>query len=99
MDDRIVIPRFSTTVFDRLNEVGFDFDSLTRKKIALYPGIERTDLASWPGKSTAELVENIYDKIKELRSRHEFTPEHPLNRRLLANIHKRILLLLRHARD
>lgn len=99
VDHRLVIPRFSTTVFDRLNEAGFDFDSLTRRKIALYPGIERTDLASWPGKSTAELVENIYDKIKELRSMHEFTPEHPLNRRRLVNIHKRILLLLRHARD
>lgn len=98
VDHKTIVPRFATTVFDRLNQAGFDFNSLKRQKIAQFPGIEGTDLASWPGKLTAKLVENIYDKIKDLRSRHEFMPDQSLNRRRLINIHKRILLLLRHQR-
>lgn len=61
--------------------------------------MEKTDLASWAGKSTQELIENIYDKIKDLRSLYALSAQQ--NRRFgprIINIHKRILLLLRHAR-
>lgn len=98
IDYRAVIPKFSTAEFDRLNKTGFNFNALQIKKIQPLTGIEKTDLASWPGKSTAALVENIYDKIKNLRSVHEFTPENPTSKRRLINIHKRILLLLHHAK-
>ena len=99
VDHRAVIPKMSTAVFDRLNAAGFDFNVLQRRRIAPYPGLAASDLAPWSGKTTAELVTSIYDKLKDLRSRHEFTPEQKFNRRRLINIHKRLLLLLRHARD
>lgn len=70
-DHKAVIPRFSTAVYDRLNLAGFNFNSLKLQRIQPITGIENTDLASWPGKSTSELVENIYDKIKELKSIHD----------------------------
>ena len=99
VDHRQVIPKLSTTVFDRLNAAGFNFNVLQRRRIAPYPGLAASDLAPWSGKTTAALVSNIYDKLKDLRSRHEFMPDHKFNRRRLINIHKRLLLLLRHARD
>jgi hypothetical protein len=94
-----VIPAFSTRVFDRLNESGFDFNAVKRQGIPAFAGIEKTDLATWAGKSTSELIENIYDKIKDLRSLQALPGDR--KRRLgprIVNIHKRILLLLRHAK-
>lgn len=92
----LVIPRFSTAEYDRLNKAGFNFNALKREKIRAFPGLEATDLSSWPGKSTSDLVQNIYDKIKTLRSVNEFVPENPLLRRRIINVHKRVLLLMRH---
>lgn len=94
-----VIPKFSTAVFDRLNESGFDFNAVKRGDVPAFEGIEKTDLASWSGKSTHKLIENIYDKIKDVRSLHALPGK--ASRRLgprIINIHKRILLLLRHAK-
>ena len=93
-----VIPLFSTTVYDRLNQEGYNFNALKRPSIPAFQGIEKTDLASWPGKHAADLIENIYDKIKDLRSRHAFVPNGPLHRRRINNILKRILLVLRYAK-
>jgi hypothetical protein len=98
IDHKTLISKFSTSEFDRLNKAGFNFDALKRQKIPAIPGIEKTDLASWPGKTTTALVEKIYEKIKDLKSLHEFKPDGVTNRRRLINIHKRILLLLRHAK-
>jgi hypothetical protein len=92
-----VIPKFSTIEFDRLNKAGFDFNALKRGKIPEFSGIAQTDLTSWPGKTTGQLVNSIYEKIKNVRSIYEFKPESATLRRRLLNIHKRILLLLRHA--
>jgi hypothetical protein len=60
--------------------------------------MKNTDLASWSGKSTQHLIQNIYDKIKDLRSLHALSvnPGRRFGPRII-NIHKRILLLLRHA--
>ena len=93
-----VISRFSTAVFDRLNESGFDFNAVQRQRIPAFEGLDKSDLASWADKSTHQLIENIYDKIKDIRILHATGVE---RRRLgprLINIHKRILLLLRHAK-
>ena len=95
-----VIPKYLTAVFDRLNESGFDFNAVKRKNIPAFEGIENTDLASWAGKSTQALIENIYDKVKDVRSL-QLAPAsttHRLGPRVI-NIHKRILLLLRHAKS
>src|SRR5512139_4065546 len=91
-----VIPHFSTKVFDRLNESGFDFNAVKRDDISAFNGMEKSDLASWIGKPTQDLIENIYDKIKDIRSLHTLsaTSKRRLGPRVI-NIHKRILLLLR----
>lgn len=93
------VPRLSTTEFDRLNKSGFNFDSLKSSRIRASSGIDKTDLAAWPGKATAELVENIYDKVKNVKSLHEFKPEDPSIKRRIINIHKRLLLLLWHVKS
>ena len=93
----VVVPKFMTIEFDRLNKAGFNFNVLKGAKIPGYSGMAKTDLASWQGKSTAELVQNIYDKIKTIKSAVEYTPNHPTARRRIINIHKRVLLFLRHA--
>jgi hypothetical protein len=96
-----IIPKLSHSEFDRLNKAGFDFDALKRKKIKKYTQLNDTDLASWAGKSTHDLVENIYDKIKNIKTTYKYAP-HSENRRWKAriiNIQKRILLLVKHLRD
>lgn len=99
VDCQIVIGKFTTVDFDRLNKSGYDFSSIKRKAIPSALNLKGTELGSWEGKTTGELVENIYDKIKNLQSLNEFHPDRPTNGRRLLNIHKRILLLLRHIRD
>lgn len=95
-----VIPKFSTVVFDRLNESGFDFNAVKRNNIPAFDGLDKTDLASWTGKSTQALIESIYDKIKDLRSLHALSVKAKRRPRpRIINIHKRIMLLLRHAKS
>ena len=96
-----IIPDLSSQEYDRLNRAGFDFDALKRKKINALRGLQDSDLASWTGKPTSALVENIYDKIKNLKTTYRHAP-HSEKRRWRAriiNIQKRILLLLEHARQ
>jgi hypothetical protein len=97
VDPNFTIPKYSSIEFDRLNKAGFNFNALKTQRIPSYPGIDKTDLSSWPGKSSSDLVLSIYDKIKNLKSLHEFKPNDPTIRRRVINIHKRVLLLLRHA--
>jgi len=90
-----IIPKFSTAVFDRLNESGFDFNAVKRGDIPAFDGIKKR---TWR-LSTQKLIESIYDKIKDIRSLHALSGK--TSRRLgprIINIHKRILLLLRHAK-
>ena len=96
-----IIPQLSHAEFDRLNKAGFDFNALKRKKICKYPQIDKSDLASWSGKSTHDLIENIYDKIKDLKTTYKYSPhseKHRWKARII-NIQKRILLLVKHLKD
>ena len=96
-----IIPQLSHIEFDRLNKAGFDFDALKRKKIRKYPQVDKSDLASWSGKSTHALIENIYDKIKDLKTIYKYSPhseKHRWKARII-NIQKRILLLVKHLKD
>lgn len=89
----------STAEFTRLRKGGFNFNKLQGRRIPAYKSLENTDLASWRGKTTEELVINIYDKLKDLQALYPHSDEDK-KRRLqvrVANIHKRILLLLKHA--
>ena len=65
-----VIEKISVSEYKRLSKEGFSFNSLKRGKIKKHPSLEGTDLSSWAGKETEELVESIYDKINELKIRY-----------------------------
>ncbi|NNF95366.1 MAG: hypothetical protein HKM94_00360 [Halobacteria archaeon] len=74
---------------------------LKHKKIRKYPQLLNSDLASWTGKSTHTLVDNIYDKIKNLKTTYKYAPQSEKRRwkARVINIQKRILLLVKHLRD
>jgi hypothetical protein len=93
-----IIEDLPTGTYDRLALEGFNFDTLKRGRMTAYPDLAQSDLAPWGGKRTGDLVENIYDKIKDLKALHKYARERGKRRwrvRIL-NIQKRILLLLRH---
>ncbi len=93
-----VIPELSTTVYDRLLESNFDFNILKRKKIQKNEKLMSSDLSSFLGKETVDLVVSIYDRIKEMQVIYKVDRDNPSidwDRRLL-NVHKRILLLMSH---
>ncbi len=96
-----IIPEMSTTEFDRLNKAGFNFAILKSKKIRKYPQLAKSELASWAGKSTEVLLENIYDKIKHVKTTYKYAPDSEKYRwkARIINIQKRILLLVKHLQD
>ena len=96
-----VIDKISTAEYKRLARAGFNFNTLKKGKIAKYPSLEGTDLASWTGKETETLVESIYDKINDLKLRypHVGKNEHYRWSVRVQNIRKRIWLLLMHVRN
>lgn len=96
-----VIEKISVTEYKRLARAGFSFDSLKRGKIKSYASLKGTELASWAGKSTEDLIESIYDKLNELKIRYPHVSAHKRYRWHVRvnNIRKRIWLLLRHIRD
>lgn len=101
IDVKKIIPQLTYSEYDRLNKAGFDFNSLKRKKIRRYSQLNQSDLGSWAGKSTHELIENIYDKIKNLKTTYKYAPTSEKYRwkARVVNIQKRILLLVKHLRD
>lgn len=95
-----VIDKLSVAEYRRLARAGFNFDSLKRSRIAKDPSLKGTELASWTGKRTGELVESIYDKLNELKIRYPHVGQsrgYRWNVRV-NNIRKRIWLLLKHVR-
>lgn len=93
-----VVSDLSTKEYDRLLKEGFDFNSLKKQKIGKHSSLDGTDLSSWQGKETQELVSNIYDKIKDLKTKYPLSKNSTkiLWRRRVKNTQKRILLLLKH---
>lgn len=94
-----VINNLSTKEYDRLLKQGFNFNNLKNKKIANYSSLKNTSLSSWQGKRTEDLVSNIYDKIKDLKTKYPRAKKSKKVRWKLRvkNTQQRILLLLRHA--
>ncbi len=87
--------------YSRLQDEGFNFNKIKNKKIPNLKSIKGSDLASWKGKSTEELVDSIYDKIRDLKISYPKLKGRPnirWNVRII-NIAKRIVLLLRHVRS
>ncbi|UCH62286.1 MAG: hypothetical protein JSU77_10825 [Fidelibacterota bacterium] len=93
-----IIPQLSTSEYDRLCREGFNFNALKRKKIPNNISLEGTDLSSWQGKTTNDLVSSIYDKIKDLKTIYPYTAKskNVQWKRRIKNIQKRILLLQTH---
>ena len=97
-DPMKMVNELRTEEYDRLLKTNFDFNSLKKQRISGDERIEKSDLASFLGKETASLVENIYDRIKELKRIYRVDKDNPKVRwrvRII-NLQKRILLLLWH---
>jgi hypothetical protein len=94
-----IVDKLSTQEYDRLSKEGFNFNSLKKEEIPNFTSLEKTDLSSWQGKKTNELVLNIYDKVKDLRAKYPLSKNSKKIRwdQRVKNVQKRILLLLRHA--
>ena len=87
--------------YKRLAREGFNFNSLKKGRIAAFASLEGTDLASWCGKETEELIDSIYDKINDLKIRYPYVGKNEKYRWgvRVNNIRKRIWLLLMHVRS
>jgi hypothetical protein len=98
IDPGAIIPKLSTDEYDRLSKSGFSFNVLKRRSIARMDSLQGTDLSSWQGKSTEALIANIYDKIKDIKTLYPYISEKQNIqwKTRIANIQKRILLLLKH---
>jgi len=96
-----VIDKISITEYKRLARSGYDFDALKRGRIKAYASLKGTELGSWSGKTTADLVESIYDKINQLAIRYPHVSNNKKYRWTVRvnNIRKRIWLLLRHMKE
>jgi len=92
-----VIGHLSAEQYLRLARSGFNFNALKRGRIRL-PSLAGSDLAAWQGKTTAELVEGIFDRLRDLQARYPHVGDRGRYRWSVRvnNIRKRTWLLLRH---
>lgn len=93
-----VIDRLSIAEYRRLAREGYDFNALKKQKIAGYESLQGTDLATWAGKSTEELIDSIFEKLNDIKIKFPHVSESGKYRWgvRVDNIRKRIWLLLRH---
>ncbi len=101
VEPRKIIPQLSTKVYDRLLEGNYNFNGLApagKRKVKGEARFRDSDLASFVDKDVANLVEGIYDRIKEMQIIFQVDPRNKRinwSRRVI-NLHKRILLLMFH---
>ena len=104
-EDRVplgdIIRKISNQEYKRLAKAGYDFDGLKKGRIRSYSSLKGTELESWSGKSTYDLIESIYDKIDQLIIRYPHVSNNKKYRWVVRvnNIRKRIWLLLRHVKE
>jgi hypothetical protein len=96
-----VVNKLSIAEYKRLSKEGYDFNTLKKKKIARYDSLMGTDLSSWSGKSTEDLIESIFEKLNILKIKFPHVAESSKYRWSVRvdNIRKRIWLLLKHVSD
>jgi hypothetical protein len=96
-----VVMKLSVSEYKRLSHAGYNFNALRRGRIAGHASLKGTELASWVGKETDDLVASIYDKINDIRIRYPHVSRGKKYRWTVRvhNIRKRIWLLLRHVRS
>jgi hypothetical protein len=93
-----VVNKLSIAEYKRLSKEGYNFNALKKKKIASYESLKGTDLSSWSGKATEDLIESIFEKLNLLKIKFPHvgeTSKYRWNVRV-DNIRKRIWLLLKH---
>lgn len=97
----LVLPKLKADYYDRLLSEGFNFNAIKREKISHGEKLEKSDLSYLIGKTTADLIEDIYDKVKELKRRFDIDRNNPKIqwRRRIINLYKRIILLVDHLRS
>ena len=93
-----IVPELATDEFNRIIRTEFQFNSMKRRKIKSNIFLEQPGLSSFKGKNTEYLIENIYDRIKELKRIYRVDKN---NQRIrwktrIFNLQKRILLLIIH---
>ena len=96
-----VVSKLSVDEYKRLSKEGYSFNALKRQRIARYDSLRGTDLASWAGKSTEDLIDSIFEKLNILKIKYPHVAssgKYRWNVRV-DNIRKRIWLLLRHVGD
>lgn len=96
-----IVPELATTEYDRILRTAFRFNSIKRKKVQSFKELEESELSSFIGKETADLIENIYDKIKALKQIYRVDRNNPKIRwrRRVISLQKRILLLMKHLKS
>ena len=101
VEPKKIILQLSTKAYDQLLEENYNFNNLVSSSKRMVKGdarFEDSDLSSFIGKDVSNLVEAIYDRIKEMKVIFEVDPDDESidwNRRVI-NLHKRILLLMFH---
>ena len=93
-----VVAKLSVDEYKRLSKEGYGFNALKRQKIAAYDSLGGTDLASWAGKSTEDLIHSIFEKLNMLKIKFPHVAASSKYRWSVRvdNIRKRIWLLLKH---
>ena len=93
-----VIDKLSIAEYRRLSKEGYSFNALKSKKIAHYDSLKGTDLSSWAGKSTEQLIDSIFEKLNLLKIKFPHVADNSKYRWNVRvdNIRKRIWLLLKH---
>lgn len=96
-----VVNKLSIAEYKRLSREGYNFNALKKQKIAGYDSLKGTDLSSWAGKSTEDLIESIFEKLNILIIKFPHVAESSKYRWSVRvdNIRKRIWLLLKHVSD
>jgi hypothetical protein len=97
-DPMKIIPELRTTEYDGILKTNFEFNSLKRGRIQADQELLQSDLSSFVGKDTQDLIDNIYDKTKALKRAYRVDRDNPkiLWRRRVLNLQKRMLLLMQH---
>ncbi len=93
-----VVQDLTTAEYKRLAHEGYNFNNLKRQKIQGDPSFAGTQMVSWVGKSTEELIDSIYKKINEFKilyPHNKDSDKYRWNVRV-KNIIKLIWLLLKH---
>lgn len=93
-----VVDKLSIEEYKRLSREGYGFNALKKQKIASYESLKGTDLSSWSGKSTEDLIESVFEKLNLLKIKFPHVAEDSKYRWSVRvdNIRKRIWLLLKH---